>query len=420
MLHPDPLSLHLQGPLPRRGGLPTPVRPWRRAYQELAPVGHVHAAHEAWDFDFINHCLQWGGITLLQSHRLNIKERPYYILPHFSHEEEGLTLHTGPSDAAGADGLALMTGLAIESEKTIRAINASADAQMALETLCALESTKWQQLSQSPEATQLIDLLQALSLGATERYVYWKTKETPTLDFVSWLTNSQRPWYLFSGHTRRIWDGISPLPTLFSKELLALSGNAQDIFQGLDVLKTHHPQIHQERIATETSAGIQCFGEVIGVDTALLNIQHAHPSFRPALKKLSTQKARLLVLPPCHWGLKEVQKMSFAPLRHCVLLQGLSHQLEIQQSTAIDDLRNRRQTLLPSSSQAGAHLKMLPSLGFLPHQASGYFTNHMPTHEKGTLEKVPHVRFAPIGLKNALLNASAQSLEDCAYDNKRS
>jgi hypothetical protein len=113
--------------------------------------------------------------------------------------------------------------------------------------------------------------------------------------------------------------------------------------------------------------------------------------------------------------------MSFAPARHYVLLQGLSHQLEIKKSTGIDDLRNRRQLIFSAPPQAGAHLKMLPSLGFLPHHASGHFTNHMPmpTHEKGTLEKVPHVRFVPIGLKDALLNASAQSLEDCAYDNKR-
>lgn len=290
MMEPEQLSPHLQGPLPKRGGLPTPVSPWSKAYQELLPVGHLHAAHEAWDFDFINHCLRWGGVALLQSSRLKLKEHPYFILPHFSHLEDQLTLHAGPSDAAGADALALMTGLAIETQKTLRALNTSPDAQVALEILCSLAPKKWQALATAPESIPLMDLLQALCLGTIERYVQWQPKQTSTEAIAPWLTSSKHPWYLFSGHTHRLWDGLSPLPTLFTEELLALSGDAQDVFHGLDLLKTHHPQTHKERIETEASMGIRCFGDVIGVDTALLSLQHAQHHFVLRLKNYANKK----------------------------------------------------------------------------------------------------------------------------------
>ena len=282
------LSPHLQGPLPKRGGLATPTAPWLDAYQALRPLGHDQAPSLAWDFHFLATCLQWGGRDLLRARDLHVVEHNSFILPHFVMEEACLTLRTAPSDAAGADGLALLTGLSLEARKANAALQSEGDAQAALELLCAQAPDSFNDLEKTTNIA-LFDLLQDLCLGSSQRFVRWAHTQDVIEDIKRWVTDTSAPWVLITGHTHRFWDGLSPFVSVFKDQLIKLDPNTSCLFAGLDYLRTHHPQTQHERTNVEERVGLISNGDILCVDTTLES-RHVHPKMRPALQQLSQKK----------------------------------------------------------------------------------------------------------------------------------
>ena len=268
------LSPKLGGPLPKRGGMPCPVLPWLKNYTGLSPIGHAQAASSHWDPGFLLHAITWGGRELVRCEQLHVLEHPTFVLPHFQTRSQGHTLVTPAGDFAGPDAFALLLGLARESEKTLLAVKQCNSPADAIRLLVGPHQEEWAHFEQTHAPLSLLDLVQDLSVGGEQRFVAWApiaSAAEPSLQAL--VSKHEGPISLFVGQTHRIWDGLSPFPRLFEKDLLAFSGDAKDRFLGLDLLRTHHPETQKERLQTERSHGLSCFDDVIAIQCGQINLK---------------------------------------------------------------------------------------------------------------------------------------------------
>ena len=134
-----------------------------------------------------------------------------------------------------------------------------------------------------------------------------------------------------------------------------------------------------------------------------------------AFKKLHSQKARLVITPPQAFDLHELCEKHAQPFKYIALVQGLSHLQGIQHGTSLVDVRNRiTYDLITDETTTPIH--SFPSLGLLPPQKEGLFTNYLPwlnqpdTNKKGTLLQMPDVFFCALGPTDALFHASVHCL----------
>ena len=136
---------------------------------------------------------------------------------------------------------------------------------------------------------------------------------------------------------------------------------------------------------------------------------------RSSFDKLRSEKARLVIAPPRFFDFNKLLDQNKEPRGFLSLVQGLSHSQELQQGTSVVDVRNRS-TYHITTHDNPICIHMLPSLGLLPPQKEGFFTNYLPSsirhaeHKKSTQLRVPDVFFCSIGSQDALFNASVHCL----------
>lgn len=367
----------LNGPLPKRGGLSCPAKPWLKRYRELNPVGHRSAHQSHWDPDFILAALNWAGPAALQTSELELVERRHFVLPHFTMEEDKVRLNSPPGDFAGSDAFAFALGLARESEKTERALEECPSPAEALQHLVAPEQKRWAEFDRLENGIKLVDLMQHLLLGSSQRFVRWLDEPTEIPNGLYDLIDEHRgPVFLLVGHTHRVWDGASPFPRLFGEELESIAGEKGKHLLGLDLLRTHQPATQLERLAVERKVGIQDWGGPISIRCEDLQLQHVDDALLDPLRTLQQNNALLILHPAQSERLARfLSEAPKAPKHVVVVLEGPTEKKNAALANQLYDCRQRRAWDFVGTDGDGVGLLALPSLGFLPAQARGDFCN---------------------------------------------